>query len=69
MLEKDQIINVLEDLDSGWPSDLWLYAANGTLYLMKNKSDGSRGILPNGGVDSTYIVETFINIECDGGDW
>lgn len=67
-------IELLNMLDNDWPQDLWLWAASGTLHLMQGKPDGGRYMLPSGkhylaGVDPKYIIATFSNITCDGGDW
>jgi len=62
-----ELCKTLWKLADTWPRDYWLWAASGTLYLMRN-IDGERAMTPNGYVDPGAIVEQF-NIPCDGGDW
>jgi hypothetical protein len=61
-------VRTLQRLAKTWPESLWLFAANGTLNVMKCAADGSRQVLPNDGYDADAAV-THINIACDGGDW
>jgi hypothetical protein len=68
MLNKNDVIKILNELDGGWPSDLWIWVT-GDLHLMQGKTGGGRYMLPSGCVDPAYRIETFSNIECDGGDW
>lgn len=64
-----QIVAILKNLEVNWPDSHWLYAAGGTLHLMRNKKDGKRSILPDCGMNPKMSVESFDGIECDGGDW
>ncbi len=69
MTDKEKrAVNSLIELSYKWPKSLWLFSANGSLYVMRNKKDGSRAFTPTGGVDQNYIVAT-IDIPNDGGDW
>jgi hypothetical protein len=65
---EDRALAALRRTASKWPSSLWLFAAAGTLHVMKVGPDGERVATDNGGVDQSMIVET-IPIPCDGGDW
>jgi hypothetical protein len=53
------------------PKGHWLFAASGSLYLMKLRPDGGRYITPSEGMDQNYIVGDNMGcgIEIDGGDW
>lgn len=70
-LTRKQVIRALKRLDRGWPDDLWLFSANGTLVLME-KQDGQRvfeSSKDGGGVDSRFVLDRFYGISNDGGDW
>ncbi len=61
-------IELLKKAARHWPESLWLFAANGTLCVMR-KDRGKRVMTGfGGGVDSNFEVDT-IDIEADGGDW
>lgn len=52
----------------------WLFAASNSLHVMKSRSDGSRGVMENGGMDPSCDVATIAGgslpgPEVDGGDW
>ncbi len=64
---EDRAIATLGNLSKRWPKNLWLYAADSQIYVMKKK-DGQHVMNYHGGVDQDYIVGT-IYIEADGGDW
>jgi hypothetical protein len=74
-LTQDEIksIRKLKALAKTWPDSLWLFAANGSLHVMRTKPDGSRATLKDDsigiGMDQDYIVETIHGISVDGGDW
>lgn len=60
-------IRALQRLAADWPKGLWLFAANGRIYVMRTASDGARAM--NGeSVDPAYILES-VSIPSDGGDW
>jgi hypothetical protein len=64
-----QAINALKKLAKTWPDSLWLFAANGTLNVMKKTPEGERAIIPDGeGMDHNFVIAS-IDIESDGGDW
>ena len=65
--QEELAIELLKKAARHWPESLWLFAASGTLYIMR-KENGQRVITHFGGVDSEFEVET-IDIEADGGDW
>jgi hypothetical protein len=50
-----------------WPRSLWLFSADGTLWVMRKK-DGQRAVTRTGGMDQDYALDA-IPIENDGGDW
>ncbi len=59
----------LKKLAESWPESLWLFSADGGLYVMK-KGHGERVMRTDDpGVDSDYILGQKINIASDGGDW
>lgn len=65
--QERRCISALERLEKDWPDTLWIFAASGTLCVMKNRQDW-RAYLPHGGVDPDYEVASS-KIPCDGGDW
>ncbi len=69
-LTRQQVIRALRRLEQGWPDDLWLFSANGSLCLMEKK-DGAHMRLPgvDGSVDQAFILDRFDGIDNDGGDW
>jgi hypothetical protein len=58
----------LHALAKTWPASLWVFCANGRLYVMRKAPDGTHALTHDGGIDSAYIADQ-INIEADGGDW
>jgi len=72
--EEVKAIRALKRAAKIWPDTLWLFSASGSLCVMRNKEDGNRaclidgGLHPSEGVDPDYIVDN-IDIENDGGDW
>jgi hypothetical protein len=64
--EERKAVERLKKAAEGWPASLWLYSANGTLYVMR-KVDGRR-VMAGQGFSPVAAVET-IPIENDGGDW
>ena len=67
-MTEDAAISALHRLQKKWPKSLWLFAASGTLTVMKKDENGNKRITEFGGFDSDATVTT-IDIECDGGDW
>ena len=67
---EQRAISALKEVARKWPKTLWLFSANGTLYVMMNNSDGRHEYLDHekGGVDPSFFIDT-INIDNDGGDW
>lgn len=63
-----EAIRKLKDLARTWPTTLWLFSANGTLYVMRKKS-GHRAVTDTGGMNEKYAVEKINGIDNDGGDW
>lgn len=63
-----KIKNVLSKLAANWNNSYWLFAANGTLYLMKKDINNERLMTTSGGYDESAVIQA-INIEVDGGDW
>lgn len=63
------ILSVLQNLNDNWNDDYWIWVGGGTLYLMKYNKNGKRAMLPGGGVDPIYIVESYGRINADGGGW
>ena len=55
---------------ANWPPSLWLWSADGDLYVMRTNEKGERVYTrgDRGGVDPDYIVAR-IEIPNDGGDW
>lgn len=63
----DYVSGKLKALAKKWPKDLWIYCADGRLYLMQEEH-GERMYTPRGGVDPDYCICSF-KIPSDGGDW
>lgn len=62
IIKQEQLaIELLRKTARHWPDSLWLFSANGTLYVMR-KHDGARIY------EADYIVD-MIDIDNDGGDW
>jgi len=69
LLKKEQsVIDALHRIAKRWPKSLWLFSASGTLCVMRNKPDGSRGITRFGSYDQDFAIDS-IDISNDGGDW
>ena len=66
--EEKRALAELEQLASRWPSTLWLFAANGTLHVMKTDASGERPMRRTGAYDPAASIAT-VKIPCDGGDW
>lgn len=66
-LTEIQAIAALRRLESRWPKSLWLWAASGSLHVMKCEPDGSRKTTATGGYADTAKIS--LSIPCDGGDW
>lgn len=64
-----EALRKLKDLARTWPKTLWLFSANGSLYVMRKKSDGHRSLTGTGGMNPAYVVEKIGGIDNDGGDW
>lgn len=71
MITKGSAVRRLESLAKGWPNDLWVWSADGCLYVMERGANGERVYSGEGvteAVDPAYILAT-IHIPSDGGDW
>lgn len=66
--EEKKAIASLKSLAKKWPDSLWLYAADGGLWVMKKDGYGRHAINASGGVDPDYAIE-IVRLEADGGDW
>ena len=66
-VREQQALASLRQLAKDWPSSLWLWVANGELFVMA-KEKGQRAVKDNECVDDFYVVEKIL-IEVDGGDW
>jgi len=64
-----KIISKLRRLETTWDNNYWLYAAEGTLHLMRKNELGERAILLNGSIDPNWSVTTFPGLDVDGGAW
>jgi hypothetical protein len=68
--DEKKAIRSLERLAKKWPKSLWLYSGNGSLFIIKNRSDGGCDNGFGKGVDPNCIVkELGKQIPNDGGDW
>lgn len=68
--EELKAIRALKRLAKKWPRSIYLFAANGTLNVLRKLPDGGASMTgPQGGADPTAIVVTIEGIDCDGGDW
>ena len=65
-IEKQAVL-ALRKLAATWPDSLWLFAAGGSLHIMR-LVDGARAVTPGGGADRDGEI-AVIDIPCDGGDW
>lgn len=67
---EQEAVTALNRVAKDWPKSLWLFSANGTLCVVKKKSDGKRAMMTGNspGFDQDYVV-AHVNIENDGGDW
>ena len=63
---EQKAIDALNEVAKIWPESLWIFSANGSLFVMKKKA-GER-MMAGESVDQNYIVER-IDIENDGGDF
>lgn len=67
--EETAAIRKLKNLAKAWPEDLWIFAVNGKLMVMKLGEDTHERLMtPEGGVDKIGMVSS-IDIPADGGDW
>lgn len=66
--DEQKAIKKLKELEKLWPESLWLFSANGTLWIMRFNKDGSTKVKSNGSFDQEAIV-TAVNIPNDGGDF
>jgi hypothetical protein len=63
-------IKRLERTMAAAPKDVWLFAANGTLYVMAKSPHDERVLDGLGGMDQAATVGGAIGgPEIDGGDW
>ena len=67
-MRESTAVRRLQKLAEDWPETLWLFAANGTLNVMRYDESGEQVMTGEGCVDSEHIVEA-IDIPCDGGGW
>ena len=66
----ESAIRRLQSLAKDWPDTLWIWCADGQLYVME-KENGEKvykGATNNEGVDPDYILAS-VRIPSDGGDW
>lgn len=55
-----------------WPKSLWLYVGDGSLNVMKQNELGEEAVDQFGGVDPTFVVDSYRKSEfppIDGGGW
>ena len=65
-----ETIAILKKLENTMDDGMWLWAADGGIYLMRCKDKkGTHAMTPNGGVDPDYVIHWFLRIDADGGDW
>ena len=67
-VEERRAIRSLQRLARRWPHSLWIWCADGRLYVMRKGADGGHAMLRTDGVDPAYVLGT-VAIEADGGDW
>lgn len=67
--EERAALLALARLAQKWPKTLWLYAANGSLCVMRTGAYGEHVTTSNGGIDHAHVVDSDVGIPCDGGDW
>jgi hypothetical protein len=65
---EQQVIDALRRLRARWPRNLWLFAASGTLNVMRTDHNERRVTTDIGGMDPSASAAS-IKIPCDGGDW
>ena len=61
-------IELLKKAAIHWPKSLWLFAADGKLYIMRKESGQHAMTRFGGGVNQAFILDA-IDIETAGGDW
>jgi hypothetical protein len=66
--EERKAIKALQRVAKIWPDSLWLFAASGTLCIMRCEQ-GERVFRDSEGVDPAYKVTTIQGLFCEGGDW
>lgn len=66
--EEQRAVASLRRLASRWPRSLWLFSADGTLYVMRVGEDGRPVFTASGTYDDEYVV-AVIDIPNDGGGW
>lgn len=66
-MSEEQAIAALNRIVKRWPQSLWLWAASGSLHIMKCNPDGSRQETRTGGYADASVG--YVSIPCDGGDW
>ncbi len=59
-------IELLKKATRHWPDSLWIFAADGRLYVMRKGKNNEKAVIS--GFDPDFILES-INVEADGGDW
>lgn len=65
-LTTQQVMKALKRLENGWPDDLWIWAGEGGIMLLKKK-DGEAVFDFSGRLDQDYIIESYTGIDNDGG--
>lgn len=66
--KEQKSIDSLKRLSKSWPKSIWIFAADGSLNIMKCNEVNDIAINSVGGVDQNYLIDT-IPIMSDGGDW
>lgn len=78
--EEKSAIRALRKVAGKWPKSLWLFAADGILYVMRKNEQGERVVTNNepypddipgwlDGFDSNYVVNTIDGFDIEGGAW
>lgn len=68
-LTHKQVMASLKRLEKGWPNDLWIWAGEGGILLMKKDENGNHAYTNSfdGAVDQDYVIEQYSGIDNDGG--
>ena len=68
MYTEKQLLRALKRLNDNWPREFWIFAASGTFTLMRTDENGHHAHKGEG-YDPDFIEQSYMNIDCDGGDW